>query len=217
MKSVLKSNSLFLVPYSVFLIAGALVLLNHSKADVHLSINSIHNHSLDFFFYYATYLGDGWVAIIAVIILLAVQYRYSMIVGVSYIVSSVFTQLLKQIVFEDMVRPKKYFEGIHDLYFVPGVNNHLYYSFPSGHATTAFSLCFAIALIIKNSTLKFCLFLVALLVSFSRIYLSQHFFEDVYAGSLIGVVITFITYWIIQKSNSHWLDQSLPISFSKSV
>jgi len=41
-----------------------------------------------------------------------------MIVGFSYGVSSIFTQVLKRTLFEDVVRPKKFFEGIHDLYFV---------------------------------------------------------------------------------------------------
>ena len=209
MKSVLKSNSSFLVPFSIFLLIGAFLLLVNSKTDLHLFINSFHNRYLDIFFYYTTYLGDGLTAVLTVIILLTVKYRYALIVGLSYAVSSVFTQLLKQTLFEDVVRPKKFFEGIHDLYFVPGTENHLYNSFPSGHATTAFALYFSLALIVKNNTLKFLLFVVALLVGFSRIYLSQHFLSDVYAGSLIGVFVTFISYWIIQKSKAQWLERSL--------
>jgi len=208
-KSVLKSNSSFLVPFSIFLLIGAFLLLVNSKTDLHLFINSFHNRYLDIFFYYTTYLGDGLTAVLTVIILLTVKYRYALIVGLSYAVSSVFTQLLKQTLFEDVVRPKKFFEGIHDLYFVPGTENHLYNSFPSGHATTAFALYFSLALIVKNNTLKFLLFVVALLVGFSRIYLSQHFLSDVYAGSLIGVFVTFISYWIIQKSKAQWLERSL--------
>jgi len=189
-------------------------LLVNSKTDLHLAINSIHNRHLDIFFYYITYLGDGLVAVLTIIILLTVKYRYALIVGISYAISSMFTQLLKRTMFEDVVRPKKFFEGIHDLYFVPGTENHLYNSFPSGHATTAFALYFSLALIVKNSTLKFFLFVVALLVGFSRIYLSQHFLSDVYAGASIGVFVTFISYWIIQKSKAQWLDRSLVASIN---
>jgi membrane-associated phospholipid phosphatase len=208
-KSILKSNISFLLPFSFFLLIGAIALLVNSKTDLHLTINSFHDHYLDIFFYSITYLGDGLAAILTVAILLTVRYRYAMIVGISYIISSVFTQVLKRTLFEDVVRPKKFFEGIHNLYFVPGTENHLYNSFPSGHATTAFALYFSLALIVKNNTLKFFLFVVALLVGFSRIYLSQHFLSDVYAGASIGVVVTFISYWIIQKNKAKWLDRSL--------
>lgn len=153
--------------------------------------------------------------LLTVIILMAVKYRYAVIVGLSNIIASIITQALKQTVFNDVVRPKKFFEGIQELYFVPGVENHLYYSFPSGHATCAFSLYFALALLVKNKALELSLFFVALLVGYSRIYLSQHFFEDVYAGSLIGISITFIVYYLIQKSNRNWMNGSLITSFKK--
>lgn len=151
--------------------------------------------------------------LLTVIILMAVKYRYALIVGLSNIIASIITQALKQTVFNDVVRPKKFFEGIQDLYFVPGVENHLYYSFPSGHATCAFSLYFALALLLKNKALELSLFFVALFVGYSRIYLSQHFFEDVYAGSLIGICTTLIVYYLIQKSNRNWMERSLITSF----
>lgn len=153
--------------------------------------------------------------LLTVIILMAVKYRYAVIVGLSNIIASIITQALKQTVFNDVVRPKKFFEGIQELYFVPGVENHLYFSFPSGHATCAFSLYFALALLVKNKALELSLFFVALLVGYSRIYLSQHFFEDVYAGSLIGISITFIVYYLIQKSKKNWMNGSLITSFKK--
>ncbi len=151
--------------------------------------------------------------LLAVIILLVVKYRYAFFIAVSNIVSSTITQVLKRTFFNDELRPKKFFEGVHDLYFVPGVENYSYNSFPSGHTTTAFSLYFAFALLVKNKTLKCILFVTALLVSYSRIYLSQHFFADVYVGSLIGVTVTFIVYWMVQKKDAKWLDRSLIKSF----
>jgi membrane-associated phospholipid phosphatase len=36
------------------------------------------------------------------------------------------------------------------------------------------------------------LFFVALMVGYSRMYLSQHFFEDVTVGSVVGVMVTVI-------------------------
>ncbi len=213
MKAIFKNNISFLLPYLIFIVLGALLLAVDTKTEMHLGFNSYHNSFFDSFFYYITYLGDGVMAVLTVIILSAIKYRYAVIVGLSNLISAIITQTLKQTLFSDSVRPKKFFEGIHDLYFVPGVNNHLYYSFPSGHSTCAFALFFSLALLVKNKTLELLFFITAILVGYSRIYLSQHFFEDVYAGSLIGIFTTIIVYYFIQKREIKWLEQSLITSF----
>lgn len=190
-----------------------MLLIISTKVEIQLSFNTFHNSFFDTFFYYTTYLGDGLMAVLVVIILLAVKYRYAFIVGVSNIIAALITQTLKQTVFSDALRPKKFFEGIHNLYFVPGVDNYLYNSFPSGHSTCAFSLYFSLSLLVENKIFKLLFFIVALLIGYSRIYLSQHFFEDVYAGSLIGVITTIMVYYFIQKRNRNWMEQSLFTSF----
>ncbi len=184
-----------------------------SKAEKHLEFNSFHTTFFDFFFYYFTYFGDGVTALIISLILIAVNYRNALFVGLSNIISALITQLLKHTLFADVVRPKKFFEGIHELYLVPREDNYLYYSFPSGHSTCAFALYFALALIVENKILKLLFFIIASLVGYSRIYLSQHFFEDVYAGSLIGVVTTLIMFYFLKKTNNNWMNQSFIKSF----
>jgi membrane-associated phospholipid phosphatase len=208
-KAILKSNLSFLFPYFIFLLLGAALIIANSKADTHLEFNSYHNSFFDVFFLYATNLGDGVTAVLVIVILLVVKFRYAVIVGLANLISAGITQTLKHTVFSDVVRPKKFFEGIHDLYFVPGVDNYLYNSFPSGHSTCAFSLYFSLALIVENKTCKFLLFILAFIVGYSRIYLSQHFLQDVYAGSLIGVTTSFIVFYLIQKSQKNWLEKSL--------
>ena len=185
----------------------------NSKAEKHLEFNTFHTSFFDKFFYYFTYLGDGVTAVLVVILLLTVKYRFALLVGLSNIISALITQFLKHEVFDNVVRPKKFFEGVHDLYLVPGVDNYLYNSFPSGHSTCAFSLYFALSLIVKNNILKFVFFIMAFLVGYSRVYLSQHFFEDVYAGSIIGVSITMIVYYFLNKINKGWMENSLLTTF----
>ena len=63
-------------------------------------------------------------------------------------------------------------------------------SFPSGHTVTAFSAAIVILYLTKNKNWSILLFIVALAVGYSRMYLSEHFFEDVIVGSVIGVLIT---------------------------
>jgi membrane-associated phospholipid phosphatase len=192
MKDISRENRPFLIPYLLFLITGGIVLLLSEKKDLHLFFNSYHHPAADSFFTYITYLGDGVTA---------------------NIVSSLITQGMKQLVFPDSPRPSRFFEGIKDLYLVPGVDVHSFYSFPSGHTTVAFTLYFCLALIARNKWLKGLLFLLSLTVSYSRIYLSQHFFSDVYAGSVIGVIVSLVVFYTIENSRrlkgQQWLDDAL--------
>jgi membrane-associated phospholipid phosphatase len=215
-KAFSRNNAFLFIPYLLFLLAGAVLIFINSKSDTHLEFNRFHNSFFDLFFLYATWLGDGVMAAITVIFLLAVRYRYALFVAAANIVSALFTQVLKHTIFSDVVRPKKYFEGIHDIYLVPHVENYLYNSFPSGHSTCAFALYFCCGMIVENKYLKFTCFLLALIAGYSRIYLSQHFFEDVYAGSLIGVCTAVAAWFLIMRSNRAWLDRSL-ISIRKTM
>jgi membrane-associated phospholipid phosphatase len=93
---------------------------------------------------------------------------------------------------------------------------HSFFSFPSGHSAGAFSLFFMISLILsgKRKFLGVFLFLLAMLTGYSRIYLGQHFPVDVYAGSIIGVGFTWLTYWAVNRSElakKPWANKSLII------
>lgn len=210
MKEVIKQNRYFLIPYVSFLLAGVIALIiSNSKADLHITINRYHNSFFDTFFYYATFLGDGITATLVAVMLLVVKFRSFFVVAVSNLFSASITQLLKHTVFSDVNRPKKFFEGVHDLYFVPGVENYLYNSFPSGHSTCAFALYFSLTMLVKNNKLKFLFFGIAFLAGFSRIYLSQHFLQDVLAGSFIGMISAFIFYILFDKSERPFMDKSL--------
>ena len=64
------------------------------------------------------------------------------------------------------------------------------YSFPSGHAATAFVLFTSLYTVIRKK--RFLpLFIVPILMSLSRIMLGVHTYTDVFAGALIGILVTF--------------------------
>lgn len=71
------------------------------------------------------------------------------------------------------------------------------YSFPSGHATFAWSL--AIILAAKEPRAKYLFYLLALLISLSRVYLGMHYPADVVAGSLVGVAIGLVVQYGYDK------------------
>lgn len=185
------------------------VISIYSKDEIHIFINRNNNLLFDFFFKYITYLGNGIFAVAIGILLVMIRYRYSILVIGSYLFSSLIVQFLKRIIYYDAPRPIKYFNGIYELHLIDGIEMHRIQSFPSGHAATAFALFFSLAFISKNKWYKLFYFIAALLVGYSRMYLSQHFFIDVYTGAIIGVICAIIIFIYIQTLHLSWLDLSL--------
>lgn len=68
------------------------------------------------------------------------------------------------------------------------------YSFPSGHAITAFAVAIPVGLVYPY--LQPCLILAALLIAASRIALGMHFLSDVLAGILLGTVLGIASFHI---------------------
>jgi len=62
------------------------------------------------------------------------------------------------------------------------------FSFPSGHAATAFTAACVLTYFDKKR--RWFYYIVALLISYSRIYLGCHYFFDVVAGTIIGLFIS---------------------------
>jgi len=65
------------------------------------------------------------------------------------------------------------------------------FSFPSGHTTTAFAAAFVLSAFDKKR--RWFYYFVAILISYSRIYLGCHYFFDVVFGGLLGSFISWMT------------------------
>jgi undecaprenyl-diphosphatase len=69
------------------------------------------------------------------------------------------------------------------------------YSFPSGHAITAFAVAISVGFFYPY--LEISLLAAALLIAASRIILGMHFLSDVIAGSAIGIGLGFASFYIL--------------------
>jgi undecaprenyl-diphosphatase len=73
-----------------------------------------------------------------------------------------------------------------------------YASFPSGHATTAFALAFAVSAVWPH--LRGVMLIYAVLIGASRLVLLAHHPSDVVAGALIGVIgAMLVRYWFAAR------------------
>jgi len=73
-----------------------------------------------------------------------------------------------------------------------------YSSFPSGHATTAFALAFAVAAVWPGSRMAMVVY--ALIIAATRLVLLAHHPSDVVAGALVGDIgAMFVRYWFAAR------------------
>lgn len=191
-KDVLYKIRYLFIPYIIILCACLLIKLLYTRSQIYFAVNGIHTNFLDSIEPYVTYIGDGiTVIIIAAVLLLFCSYRASFLLITSYAVTALTAQLLKYSF--DMPRPKAYFaDQLDRIHFVKGLYILSVHSFPSGHTVTAFSAGVVVTYLAKDKRWGILLLLIAIMVGYSRMYLSQHFFEDVTVGSVVGVLITVV-------------------------
>jgi len=211
MKYLLKANRWFLIPTIILLIIAITLLINFPKSELHIISNKANSSFFDLFFKYVTYMGDGAIIAILFIALLFVKYRYALAFLAGSLATSLFVNIIKKVVLHDVYRPSKYFElyETYQLHFVEGIKLHSLQSFPSGHSATAFNVFLTLAILTKHNGLKLIFFVMAVMVAYSRVYLSQHFLIDITAGSSIGIFFILLFWVWFVKFNKKWLDKSL--------
>ncbi len=209
MLNLIKKNRYFFIPYLIFFVIASIALLMYSKRDIHLFINSFNSEACDYFFKYATHIGDGIVIGVCIFVLLFIKYRYGIALLFSTLSITIVVQSFKRYILPDMPRPSIFFDKKEVLHFVEGVDLNIAHSFPSGHTATAFTMFIFIAFISKNNFVKFGCFLLALTIGYSRVYLSQHFLNDIYFGSMFAVIITSLFYLWVKNWKNPKLDSSL--------
>jgi membrane-associated phospholipid phosphatase len=202
----------FLIPTIVLLIGIGLGLCLLPKAELHLLLCQPHTPFLDAVVPVITNLVD-WLPYLTVLLLLFYRAGWATFLASNLLLSTLIVQPIKHLV--NAPRPLTWFaENIPDvtLPLVEGVKMNLWLSFPSGHTTTFFVLFFSLSIIlcaenVKGKTiLSLLCFLCASFGAYTRIYLSQHFALDIFAGMLIAVFSTLSLYFFLVKKtkNTHF-------------
>ena len=193
-----KSNKVMLISFSIVWACCFVFDCIYPKLQTHLMLNGWHTPALDTFFKYVTVLGEGFATYLGILILFWSR-RRGLFILLSQGLTCIITQILKFAFAHP--RPAIYFDqmGADLPDTVPGVAlRQGMNSFPSGHTSAAFAFFTCIALMMPRKCAP--LWMTAgWAVAYSRIYLSQHFLEDILLGSVIGLVSSCAVYLLMNK------------------
>ncbi|MBR2450795.1 MAG: phosphatase PAP2 family protein [Paludibacteraceae bacterium] len=193
----------FLIPTLILALCITLLLAIIPKGELHLLLCQPHTPFLDTIVPIFSDLVD-WLPYLIVVLLLFYRAGWATFLASNLLLSTLIVQPIKHLV--NAPRPLTWFaENMPDvtLPLVEGVKMNLWLSFPSGHTTTFFVLFFSLSIIlcaenVKGKTiLSLLCFLCASFGAYTRIYLSQHFALDIFAGILIAILSTLLLYYFL--------------------
>lgn len=184
---------------TIIAIGTGILILVLGKNGAFQLINSNNNPVADQFFKYFTHYGDGlmWAPLGIYCFFYRRKYFIAVVAGV--LISTIIAQLLKRVIYPEELRPIGYLSEIFPVHIVDGVRMRRAHSFPSGHATTAFTMALVMAYMINNKAWSVILPLFAFLAGYSRVYLGQHFPTDIFAGMCIGIVSAILSLLVYRK------------------
>lgn len=196
--SLYKENRFFFLGFFFFVLVSFFILIGYSKAEGFYLLNPYHSDFTNVFFIYLTYLGDGLFCIGIGLLLLFFKRKFlGLMVLSSYAVSGIIAQVLKYYILE--ARPAIYLKDTSYKYFIENVTLHNFHAFPSGHTTSVFALAAVLSFGAKNKNYSILFLAIAILVGYSRIYLAQHFMDDVLTGAVIGIISSMICWRFLEK------------------
>jgi len=196
--SFIKQFPVFLLLLLIVQIIGLLFSSISSQAELFLAVNRLHHDVADQIFMVITHLGDWPVTILIAFVFLFINWRHSLVLVSTMLYTGFFTQVIKALVKHP--RPFVYFENLEPIYTIKDYVLQNSLSFPSGHTTCVFSLAITLSYLFASQRTRPWLFLTALITALSRVYLSQHFFKDLLAGSMIGTFFALHLIWLFERT-----------------
>jgi len=194
---LVRQNALFFSLFLLFILVGAIGLLSFKQGDLLLYFNDHRSYFGDLFFKYGTKLGEEWAFIAILVLFLFIRFRYALLIPLTGLIVMLISFLSKNYFLHP--RPSEYYKSLgtlQNINLIEGVSLAKgLSSFPSGHTMAGFALFALTAFLWKQKKgMGIVLFLCALVVGISRIYLVQHFLKDVYLGAIMGVLIALVIY-----------------------
>lgn len=170
------------------------------KKDSFLFFHHLLAPNADHVMPYITLLGDGyWACMVCLMIWILKGWKYGLPAGLSFLLSGLLVQGAKHSL--QFLRPAAVIKP-EQMHPIPGHTFLQQLSFPSGHSTTAWAVFVFLGLMIHSSRFQSVWVVLACLVSWSRMYLGQHFLDDVLAGGAIGFAFSWVAFRFSEKINN---------------
>ena len=149
------------------------------------------------FFKLATYLGE-WISLVVICIFLLITNRRAFFSALlAFVPLDLLMLSLKRAL--DYPRPLSYFKQ-GEITPIPDLDPLYAHSMPSGHTFTAFfCMTFVLFYFDLNKKWQIILFSLSILVGLSRINLMCHFKEDIFIGSILGIIAGILSVFIYEK------------------
>ncbi len=225
---------LYYILSAILLAVLATLMCIYDKGTLHLMLCDHHTAAGDVFFPVYTQVAEWGIYVVAVLLMLY-KFGWGCFLLVSNWVAGGIGQIIKHIA--QAPRPVTWFAQHYpdvQLPAIEGIEFKEWNSFPSGHTITFFCLFLVLTMVIEElyhtakrsyseavfqrqrsfsvSGLSAAggLFALATLGAYSRIYMSMHFAEDIFAGIILGVGITALLSLFIPKlSNTRFWNANL--------
>jgi len=161
-------------------------------------LQSFRSTLLDYFFQFWTMFGEELI-IIAILGFLYWIYdkKVGEKVGVTVFASLVINSTIKILV----ARPRPYVSDSSVQNIRPDTATG--YAFPSGHTQGSATLFTSFAIWLKKRWITIASIVIIIMVAISRMYLGAHYLSDVIVGGLLGVGISFLFAWYLNKNENN--------------
>ncbi len=187
-------NPWFMIPFLLWMLLGAGIFVLYSRDVIFRFANLNGSPLLDCLMQVATGIGDGLGSAIILFSMMIFfkscrNWWYVLAAAFCTIAPALLIQVIKNIV--QAPRPLEYYKTDSSWIHIREQWPHLYHnSFPSGHSGSVFSMCAFLSMILPKGWMRLGLglFVLALVVAYSRMYLAAHFYADIFVGSILGTV-----------------------------
>ena len=185
------------LPPIVFLALAGIVFLTHSDKSLFFLINQASRLTGDKLWAVLTIYADGLISFVILLPFICQKPRLIWAVFIAAVLFTIFGQGIKHLT--SIPRPPVVLSQGSFHLIGP---NWGYNSFPSGHASTIFSLAGVFSLSVRKNWLRFLLIVLASVIAVSRIVVGVHWPSDVLVGAAfgwgaiwIGLEVSKITAW----------------------
>lgn len=210
-QDIFKDNKLYFIGLFLFVFISLGCIQYFGRDELHVLLNGYNTPFLDVFFkYFSKYGPVVFILCILYYVVKRENYKVLFILLSSYLLNFIVVTFVKKVFFIHVHRPTYYFseKGI-DLHLIDGVSSQIPFTFPSGHTSEAFLLLLFVCILSTSKWIHFISICIAVIMAYSRVYLSKHFLIDTVGGSLLGVFIVTLLFYVFQHKNSTLLDRKI--------